>query len=124
MTTFQKYACTLAILGTVGCSGPEGPAGSVGPTGPRGEAGSGVIPGVVSLQPARAFIGRHASIQIGAVNSNFDKDRTVLDPGDPNIKVERLSVLAPTLLQADLVIGPADPAQAETYAASGSTTSP
>src|SRR5205085_7008418 len=113
----KKTIWAVALVGAVGCSsqeGPQGPQGMVGEPGPKGEPGE-TPANLASIQPTTAFIGRRVTVQVGGNNTHFAQG-TRIDFGDPNIKVEKVTVGSPTLLSAQIFIGPQDPTKISTYA--------
>lgn len=100
----NKTLWALALTGAVGC-GSQGPAGPEGPKGDKGDPG-GTVAGVGAVQPGRAFIGRTVTVQIGGNNTHFAEGKVTLDFGDKNIKVSKITVASPTLITAELAIGP------------------
>ncbi len=119
----KKTIWALALAGAFGC-GSEGPTGPAGPAGPQGMPGDKGDPGnpagstasLSVLQPASAFLGRQVTLEIGGSNTNFSDGKTKVDFGDPNIKVDKVTVASPTLLKVQITVGPTDPNKLATYA--------
>ena len=105
----KKTIWAVALVGAVGC-GSEGPQGQKGEQGTAGEQGPKGDPGetpanLAAIQPSAAFLGRTLTVQIGGNNTHFSQG-TKVDFGDANIKVQKVTVASPTLLTAQIVIGP------------------
>lgn len=110
MSKSKCYAGTfLALLAAAGCGGD-------GMDGKDGKDGKSVEPSIGIVQPAHAYLGRRATVQIGGVGTHFAAGKTQVDFGDPNIRVEGVNVAGPGLLQVDIQVGPADPAAQDTIA--------
>lgn len=118
----KKTIWAIALAGAMGCGdkGPPGDPGTKGDPGQKGDKGDpGTTPAsLASIQPNRAFLGRSVTVQIGGNNTHFG-DQTRVEFSDPKIKVLRLQVASPTLLQATVQIGPTDPTMPATYAKVG-----
>jgi hypothetical protein len=70
----MKLVSTLglvALTALVACAGDTGPAGAKGDTGPAGPAG-GTTDSVNGITPAKAFLGRKATIEISGNNTKWE----------------------------------------------------
>src|SRR5262245_23243016 len=97
----KKTIWAVTLVGAVGCgmegqTGPKGDPGMTGEQGPKGDPGE-APSNLAAIQPTTAYLGRRVTVQIGGNNTHFAQG-TKVDFGDPNIKVEKVSVGSPTLL--------------------------
>ena len=104
----KKTIWAITLVGTVGCGmeGPAGPKGEagIGEQGPKGDPGE-TPANLAAIQPTTAYLGRRVMVQIGGNNTHFAQG-TKVDFGDPNVRVEKVTVGGPTLLTAQVLIGP------------------